>query len=90
MIEPHLSLCVPLNSGLHCISTASLWHGFHFFRYKAGVVASQLGLLAATGSVQRQRHRLHWISVTDWIEEIFGYPMIHGAISGSISLVEPV
>jgi len=53
-------------------SAASPWHGFHFYRYKAGVVASQLGLLAATGSVQCQRHRLHWI------EEIFGYPMMYG------------
>jgi len=59
-------------SGLQCISTASLWHGFHFYRYKAGVVASQLGLLAATGSVQCQRHQLRWI------EEIIGYPMMYG------------
>jgi len=46
----------------------TLWHVFHLYRYKAGVVASQLGLLAATGSVQCQRNQSHWI------EEVFGYP----------------
>jgi len=63
----------PLNSKWftvhqHCIPLACV----SLLQYKAEVVASQLGLLAATGSVQCQRHQL------DWIEEIFDYPMMYG------------
>jgi len=68
-------------SGLQRISIASLWHVFYFYRYKAGVVASQLDLLAAIGSVQCQRHRLHWI------EEIFGYLLVYGT-SGFEAIID--
>ena len=64
---------------LKCISTASLWHVFHFYPNKAGVVASQLGLLAATSSVQCQR--LHWI------KEIFGHPIMYGT-SGFEAIID--